>query len=127
MLSPRAASCKLLAPAGSILDLAVPFFPLGPSLAAPTLQGTPIPPTPLIIPPGALTPLHKEHLTLALCRLSLSLVVQHFLKKDYLFLIDIERERQRHREKQAHAGSPTRDSISGLQDHTLGQKQVLNR
>ena len=40
-----------------------------------------------------------------------------------------ERETQRHkqREKQAHCtGSPMWDSIPGLQDHTLGQRQVLN-
>ena len=42
-----------------------------------------------------------------------------------------ERERQRHRqrEKQAplHTGSPTWDSIPGLQDRALGQRQALNR
>ena len=46
-------------------------------------------------------------------------------------MIDIgrERERQRHRrrEKQAHAGSPTWDSIPGLQDRALGQRQAPNR
>ena len=26
-----------------------------------------------------------------------------------------------------HAGSPTRDSIPGFQDYTLGQRQALNR
>ena len=41
-----------------------------------------------------------------------------------------ERERQRHRqrEKQApYTGSPMWDSIPGLQDRTLGQRQALNR
>ena len=40
-----------------------------------------------------------------------------------------ERERQRHkqREKQLHAGNLTWDSILGPQDHTLSQKQMLNR
>ena len=41
-----------------------------------------------------------------------------------------ERERQRHkqREKQAPCtGSPTWDSILGLQDRALGQRQALNR
>ena len=41
-----------------------------------------------------------------------------------------EREMQRHRqrEKQApYTGSPTWDSIPGLQDHALGQRQALNR
>ena len=43
-----------------------------------------------------------------------------------------ERERQRHRqrhrqrEKQAPFGSPTWDSILGLQDQALGQRQALN-
>ena len=49
-----------------------------------------------------------------------------------------DRERKREREREAetltgrgrsrlHAGSPMRDSIPGLQDHTLGQRQALNR
>ena len=40
-----------------------------------------------------------------------------------------ERERQRHRQKEKQAPctrSPTWDSIPGLQDRTLGQRQVLN-
>ena len=50
----------------------------------------------------------------------------------YLFMIVThrERERQRHRqrEKQAPcAGSPRWDSISGLQDRALGQRQAPNR
>ena len=41
-----------------------------------------------------------------------------------------ERERQRHRQREKQApctGSPTWDSIPGLQDHALGQRQALNR
>ena len=40
-----------------------------------------------------------------------------------------ERERQRHRQREKQApctGSPTWDSIPGLQDRTLGQRQALN-
>ena len=48
----------------------------------------------------------------------------------YLFMTDTERERerQRHRqrEKQLHVGSLMWDLILGLQDHDLGQRQVLN-
>ena len=42
----------------------------------------------------------------------------------------IQKERQRHRQREKQApctGSPTWDSILGLQDHTLGQRQALNR
>ena len=42
---------------------------------------------------------------------------------------DIHRERQRHRQREKQApctGSPTWDSIPGLQDRTLGQRQALN-
>ena len=58
----------------------------------------------------------------------------------FLFIYDshTERERQRHRQKerQRHrqrekqapcTGSLTWDSIPGLQDRTLGQRQALNR
>uniref|UniRef100_A0A8I3PSZ3 Tyrosine--tRNA ligase n=1 Tax=Canis lupus familiaris TaxID=9615 RepID=A0A8I3PSZ3_CANLF len=41
-----------------------------------------------------------------------------------------ERERQRHRQREKQApctGSPTWDSIPGLQDRALGQRQALNR
>ena len=41
-----------------------------------------------------------------------------------------ERERQRHRQREKQApctGSLTWDSIPGLQDRTLGQRQALNR
>ena len=48
-------------------------------------------------------------------------------------MIDIERERERERCKDTgggrsrlHAGSPTWDSIPGLQDRALGQRQALN-
>ena len=55
-----------------------------------------------------------------------------FLRFIYLFMIDIERERERGRDtgggrSRLHAGSPTWDSIPGLQDRTLGQRQALNR
>ena len=52
----------------------------------------------------------------------------------YLFLIvtqrERERERQRYRQREKQApcpGSPTWDSIPGLQDRALGQRQALNR
>ena len=41
-----------------------------------------------------------------------------------------ERDRQRHRQREKQApctGSPTWDSIPGLQDRALGQRQALNR
>ena len=41
-----------------------------------------------------------------------------------------ERERQRHRQREKQApctGRPTWDSILGLQDHALSQRQALNR
>ena len=41
-----------------------------------------------------------------------------------------ERERQRHRQREKQApctGSPTWDSIPGLQDRALGQRQAPNR
>ena len=67
------------------------------------------------------------------CHLSflLHLLYQSFFF-NFLFIYDShrERERQRHRqmEKQAPCtGSPTWDSILGLQDHALGQRQVPNR
>ena len=49
----------------------------------------------------------------------------------FLFIYDShrerERERQRHRQREKQApctGSPTWDSIPGLQDHALGQRQA---
>ena len=43
-------------------------------------------------------------------------------------MIVTQRERERQREKQAPCtGSPTWDSIPGLQDHALGQRQAPNR
>ena len=51
-------------------------------------------------------------------------------------MTDTERERERERERgrdtgrgrsRLHAGSLTWDSIPGLQDSTLDQRQVLNR
>ena len=50
----------------------------------------------------------------------------------YLFMIVThrERERQRHRQREKQAPctrSPTRDSIPGLQDRALGQRQAPNR
>ena len=51
----------------------------------------------------------------------------------YLFMTDAERERERERSRDTgrgrsrlHAGSLTWDSILGLQDHALGQRQALN-
>ena len=50
----------------------------------------------------------------------------------YLFMIvtQRQRERQRHRQREKQApctGSPTWDSIPGLQDRALGQRQALKR
>ena len=48
----------------------------------------------------------------------------------YLLMIVTERERQRHRQREKQApctGSPMWDSIPGLQDRALGQRQALNR
>ena len=46
-----------------------------------------------------------------------------------MIVTERERERQRHRQREKQApctGSPTWDSIPGLQDRALGQRQVLN-
>ena len=56
----------------------------------------------------------------------------YFILNFYLFMIVTERERERQtprqREKQAPCtGSPTWDSIPGLQDRALGQRQAPNR
>ena len=45
---------------------------------------------------------------------------------------DRDRERERGRDigrgrSRLHAGIPMQDSIPGLQDHALGQRQALNR
>ena len=52
----------------------------------------------------------------------------------YLFIYDRHRERERERGRDTdrgrsrpHAGTPTRDSIPGLQDRALGLRQALNR
>ena len=45
-------------------------------------------------------------------------------------MIVTQRERQRHRQREKQApctGSPTWDSIPGLRDRALGQRQALNR
>ena len=45
-----------------------------------------------------------------------------------MIVTERERERERQRERQAPCtGSPTWDSIPGLQDRALGQRQALNR
>ena len=47
-----------------------------------------------------------------------------------MIVTERERERQRHRQREKQApctGSPTWDSISGLQDRALGQRQAPNR
>ena len=47
-----------------------------------------------------------------------------------MIVIQRERERQRHRQREKQAprtGSPTWDSIPGLQDRALGQRQAPNR
>ena len=48
----------------------------------------------------------------------------------YLFMIVTERERQRHRQREKQAPctrSPTWDSIPGLQDRALNQRQAPKR
>ena len=57
-----------------------------------------------------------------------------FFFKDFIYLFMIvterERERQRHRQREKQApctGSPMWDSIPGLQDRALGQRQAPNR
>ena len=48
----------------------------------------------------------------------------------FLFIYDSHRERDRHRQREKQApcsGSPTWDSIPGLQDRVLGQRQAPNR
>ena len=57
--------------------------------------------------------------------------ISNFLKKYFIYLFMRGRERERGRDtgkgrSSLHAGSPTRDLIPGLQDHTLDQRQVLN-
>ena len=61
-------------------------------------------------------------------------MVVFFFFNFYLFMIvterQRERERQRHRQREKQApctGSPTWDSIPGLQDRALGQRQAPNR
>ena len=52
-----------------------------------------------------------------------------FLRFD-LFILETQRERGRdtgRRRSRLHAGSPMWDWIPGLQDHTLGHRQALNR
>ena len=47
-----------------------------------------------------------------------------------MIVTERERERQRHRQREKQApctGSPTWDSIPGLQDRALGQRHALNR
>ena len=57
--------------------------------------------------------------------------------KDFIYLFMRHRERERERERQRdrdtgkgrsrpHAGSPMQNSILGLQDHVLDQRQALN-
>ena len=58
-------------------------------------------------------------------------VIYFFFFNFYLFMIvtERERERQRHRQREKQApctGSPTWDSIPGLQDRALGQRQAPN-
>ena len=53
-----------------------------------------------------------------------------FVFKRYLFIHEKQRERGRdigRERRRLHAGSPMQDLILGPQDHTLGQRQVLNR
>ena len=68
--------------------------------------------------------------------LLLTFLTIFFFFNFYLFMIvthterERERERQRHRQREKQApctGSPTWDSIPGLQDRALGQRQALNR
>ena len=77
-------------------------------------------------------PLFLPSPTCAVPSLFLSLInKQIFFIKDciYLFMEDTHRERQRYRqrEKQAPCREPDAELGPGLQDHTLGRRQVLNR
>ena len=58
-----------------------------------------------------------------LFRLNLEDFLKIIFKKDFIYLFMIEKERGRDTGRgnsRLHAGSPTWDSIPGLQDHTLG-------
>ena len=58
------------------------------------------------------------------------LLIPFFFLRCYLFIHERHRERRRHRQRERsrlHAGSPMWDSIPGLQDHALSQRQMLNR
>ena len=51
----------------------------------------------------------------------------HRFLKIYLIMRDTERERGRDRGRsRLHAGNPTQDTILGLRDHALGQRQTPN-
>ena len=55
----------------------------------------------------------------------------HIFKSFYLFIHERHKHRERGRDtgrgrSRLHTGSPKLDSIPGLQDHTLGQRQELN-
>ena len=57
------------------------------------------------------------------------LFLKNILFTFYLFMIVTQRERQRHRQREKQAPcteSPTWDSIPGLQDRALSQRQALN-
>ena len=76
---------------------------------------------------------HKMKIRLASfsCKLKSLKLILPFFKRFYLFIH--ERHKEREAESQAetqaetlHAGSLMWDLILGLQDHTLGRRQVLN-
>ena len=63
----------------------------------------------------------------------MSVVVDVLLRKTFFNILFIYDRPQRERGRDTgggrsrlHARSPTRDSILGLQDHALGQRQALN-
>ena len=62
-------------------------------------------------------------------------ILFYFIFKDFIYSLmrDTQREREKERGRDTdrgrnrpHAGSPIWDSIPGLQDHALGQRQALN-
>ena len=74
------------------------------------------------------------HVSESVVRCAWFFFLYFFFKILFIFSWETQRERERERgrgtgrgKSRLHAGSPTWDSIPGLQDHVLGRRQVLNR